>query len=211
MTTLLRLGLRNLLRHPWRSFATILGVGIGIAAVLTTLSVGANVRANVQSALQAAAGKAELVVTPGASGRAVFELQPVLDVLQGAPGVRASYPVLNTRSEPIRDLEGVKRSVIPGVDSGFQLGGRVTSAADDMPFRLESGSLPLAGSDGVAIASGFAKGRGMEVGDEVPFATSFGTVDLLLTGLLDDGYGLASTNGGRIGVMALPEIGRAHV
>ncbi|HRQ11322.1 MAG TPA: ABC transporter permease, partial [Trueperaceae bacterium] len=71
MSTLGRLALRNLLRHPWRSAATALGIGLGIAAVLTTLSVGANVEANLRSALQAAAGKADLLLTPGAGGRAV--------------------------------------------------------------------------------------------------------------------------------------------
>lgn len=206
MTTLFRLALRNLLRHPWRSFATVLGVGIGIAAVLTTLSVGANVKANVQSALQAAAGKAALVITPGAGGRAVFDVEPVLQAIDGVPGVHGYYPVLNTRSEPLRDLGDVQRSVIPGVDTGFQLGGRVTSASADQPVRMAEGTLPLPGSDGVAIASGFATDRGIKVGDVVPFATSFGTVDLTVTGLLDDGYGLASTNGGRIGVMALPDL-----
>ncbi len=206
MTTLIRLALRNLLRHPWRSFATVVGVGIGIAAVLTTLSVGANVRVNVQSALQAAAGKAELLVTPGAGGRAVFEVEPVLEALRETPGVRALYPVLNTRSEPVRDLDIIDRSVIPGVDTGFQLGGRVTSVPDDLPVRITSGELPTENSNGVAIASDFAADRGIAVGDVVSFATPRGAVDLRVSGLLDDGFGLASTNGGRIGVMALTDL-----
>src|SRR5690606_39447767 len=63
VSTLARLAWRNLLRHPWRSVATVLGIGLGIAAVLTTLSVGDNVEANLRSTLQAAAGKADLVVT----------------------------------------------------------------------------------------------------------------------------------------------------
>ncbi len=206
MTTLRRLALRNLLRHPWRSLATVLGVGIGIAAVLTTLSVGANVEANVRSALQAAAGKADLLVTPGAGGRAVFRYGDALKRIEAVDGVVAAYPVLNTRSEPVREVESFKRSVIPGVDTGFQLSGRVTTVPDDLPARLAVGSLPSPGSDGVAIAAGFGRSRGIKVGDTVRFATQFGEQPLTVTGLLDDRYGLASTNGGRVGIVAIQDL-----
>ena len=72
MPVLLRLARRNLFRYKSRTFATVLGVALGIAAVLATLSIGDNVEANVKSALEAAAGKADLLVTPGAEGRSVF-------------------------------------------------------------------------------------------------------------------------------------------
>ncbi|HKI56948.1 MAG TPA: FtsX-like permease family protein [Trueperaceae bacterium] len=201
-----RLALRNLLRHRWRSLATVLGVGIGVAAVLTTLSVGANVEGNVRSALQAAAGKADLLVTPGPSGRAVFEDGPALRAVRATPGVKAAYPVLNTRAEPVRNLENYQRSIIPGVDTGFQLSGRVTSVPSDVPARMAEGSLPASGSHGVAIAQGFANERGIHVGDTVKFATSFGDVPLKVTGLLDDRFGVASTNGGRVGIIDIEDL-----
>ncbi len=206
VTALRRLALLNLLRHPWRSLATVLGVGIGIAAVLTTLSVGANVEANVRGALQAAAGKADLLVTPGAGGRAVFEDGAALDLLRSVSGVKAAYPVLNTRAEPVRAIQDFQKSIIPGVDTGFQLSGRVTTVPSDLPARIAQGSLPQPGSDGVAIAQGFANERGIAVGDTVRFATSFGDVPLTVTGLLDDRYGLASTNGGRVGIIAIQDL-----
>lgn len=206
VSTVFRLAVRNLLRHPWRSLATVLGVGIGIAAVLTTLSVGANVEANVRGALQAAAGKADLLVTPGAQGRAVFEDGPALALVRATAGVAAAYPVLNTRAEPVRTIQDYKRSIIPGVDTGFQLSGRATDVPADVPARLAQGALPGAGSDGVAIAQGFATERGMKVGDTVRFATAFGDVPLTVTGLLDDRFGLASTNGGRVGIIAIQDL-----
>ncbi|HRP47466.1 MAG TPA: ABC transporter permease, partial [Trueperaceae bacterium] len=92
MSTLGRLAMRNLFRHPWRSLATTLGIGLGIAAVLTTLSVGANVEANLRSALQAAAGKADLLLTTGAGGRSVFESEPLLAEVRADAGVEAAYP-----------------------------------------------------------------------------------------------------------------------
>lgn len=198
--------MRNLFRHPWRSLATTLGIGLGIAAVLTTLSVGANVEANLRSALQAAAGKADLLLTTGAGGRSVFESEPLLAEVRADAGVEAAYPVLQTRAEPLRSVRTVEKSVIPGIDSGFQIQGRLTQFVDDLPAKLATGALPAAGSRGIAIADGFAKARGISVGETVDFTTSGGPVPLLVTGLLDDAVGVASTNGGRVGIMALADL-----
>lgn len=206
MSTTLRLALRNLLRHPWRSLATLFGIGLGIAAVLTTLSVGANVEANLRQALQAAAGKADLVITPGAGGRAIFETEPLLSNVRARPDVAAAYPVLQTRAEPERTDPEVERSIVPGVDSGFQVQGRVTEAVDDLPATVSAGRLPVEGSLGIAVADGFAASRGMEVGQTVEFLFSTGRVALEVTGLLDDGAGVASTNGGRVGLMHITDL-----
>jgi len=206
VSTTLRLALRNLLRHPWRSLATLFGIGLGIAAVLTTLSVGANVEANLREALQAAAGKADLVITPGAGGRAIFETEPLMSEVRAQPAVQAAYPVLQTRAEPERSDPEVEKSIVPGVDSGFQVQGRLTEEVDDLPAEVSSGRLPEAGSNGIAIADGFAAGRGLRVGDEVEFLFSTGRTRLVVTGLLDDAVGIASTNGGRVGLMHLQDL-----
>ncbi len=198
--------MRNLLRHPWRSAATVLGIGLGIAAVLTTLSVGANVQANLRSALQAAAGKADLLITPGAGGRAIFQTEPLLSEVLTTKGVSVAYPVLATRAEPERSKPELERAVIPGVDSGFQVQGRDTSAADDLPATLSGGVFPTEGSIGIAIADGFARGRGIAVGDVVEFLFSAGRVAVPVTGLLDDAVGIASTNGGRVGLMNFTDL-----
>ncbi|HEX7022950.1 MAG TPA: ABC transporter permease, partial [Trueperaceae bacterium] len=204
-----RLAYRTLLRHPWRTLATTLGVAIGIAAVLATLSVGENVQANVQSTLVAAAGKADLLVTPGAQGRAVFAIDDIRTIIEKTPGIARIHPVLNYRAEPVRHIQEFEDTVIPGVDTGFQLSGRETSMPADLPTSAKVGHLPARGSMGVAIAEGFAKGRGIEVGDEVPFATTFGDIPFKVTGLLDDSLGLASTNGGRVGLANLHDLQKA--
>ena len=220
---LFRLALRNLLRHPWRSFATTLGVALGIAAVLATLSVGDNVRANVASSLEAATGGADLVVTPGTQGRAVFAAEEPLGKVRDTPGVGRAVPVLEYRAEPVRDLGNTPRPVIPGVDAGFLLSGRDTSQdvagvdgevksgadAASLDVRVLTGTLPQAGSDGIALTETFARSRDLALGDEVPFATPFGGATFKLVGLLDGASGLASTNAGRIGVVALGDLQRA--
>ena len=209
MPPLLRLALRNLFRYKSRTAATVLGVALGIAAVLATLSIGDNVEANVSSALQAAAGKADLLVTPGTAGRTVFTIGDVLETVRDEPGVSRADPVLSVRAEPARDIGELGDSVIPGVDSGFQLSGRVTAVPGDLPSELAVGAWPEAGSRGVALAEGFARSRDLTVGDEVVFASPYGDLSFRVTGLLDDALGYATTNGGRVGIAALSDVQEA--
>jgi putative ABC transport system permease protein len=186
--------------------ATVLGIALGIAAVLATLSVGDNVRANVSSALEAAAGKADLLVTPGSQGRLFFSTADIYDKVAGIDGIDKVYPVLHERAEPVRDVKQLEDSIIPGVDSGFQLSGRLTEVPEDLPVELLEGALPALGSNGIALASGFAKGRNIQLGNQLEFA--YGRKNLLftVTGILDESYGYASTNGGRVGVVHLNDL-----
>src|SRR5690554_5830672 len=144
MPITLRLALRNLARHPWRSLVTILGVATGIAAVLATLSLGDNIRANLTQMLQAASGQAGLVVSPGVDGRAVFEYEDILDEVLADPGVTAAYPVLRHRAEPLR-AEEIESSGLVLVDSGFQMSGYPMDQAEWLPTVLVAGELPEAG------------------------------------------------------------------
>lgn len=203
MPILVRLAFRNLTRHAWRTAATVLGVALGIAAVLATLSVGANVRANLQADLQAAAGQASLVVTPGATGRAVMEAASLLERLDGTPGVAAFAQVLNQRLEPVREIEVFERSVVPGVDSGFQVSGREVGRPDVLPAELSSGRWPEPGESAVALSDAFAELRGIAVGDTVRFTSRFGELPFEVVGLMDAGLGYASTNGTRVAIVPL--------
>jgi len=205
---LLRLALRNLRRHPWRSVATVLGVALGIAAVLATLSVGDNVQANLRRTLTAATGPADLLVAPGTSGRAVFAQADVPD-LSTFEAVEAAAPVLTYRAEPVSDVIERTDTVVPGVGSGFQLSGRDTNRAELLPAELAAGAWPGVRSQGVALGEDFAAQRSLELGDTVAFATQFGEVPFVITGLLDDASGLASTNGGRVGIVNINDLQEA--
>ena len=201
MNFLWKLAFRNLLRHKWRSLATVLGISLGIAAVLATLSVGDNVRANIASTLEASTGKADLLVTPGSQGRAIFNVDDIYDLLANNSNVEKVYPVLNFRAEPIRTIEGFEKSVIPGVDSGFQISARLTQFADDLPSTLVAGEFPQKGSMAIAIAANFAKDRGIKLGDMLEFkANQASDFELKVVGLLDHTLGYASTNGSRVGI-----------
>ena len=206
MPVLARLALRNLLRHPWRSLATVVGVGLGVAAVLATLSVGDNVDANVRRTLQAVAGPADLIITPGATGRAVIATAELEETARADPGVAWAVPVLNVRAEPERRVAPVGSSLLPGVDSGFQLGGRLSEMPETLPFELSEGRLPRRGAAEVVIAEGFMASRDLEIGDTVTFASQAGPLQLELVGSMDDRVALATTNGGRVGVTHLEDL-----
>lgn len=203
---LLTLALRNLRRHPWRSLATVLGLSLGIAAVLATLSVGDNVRANLKSALTAVTGGAELLVAPGVEGRAVLAVAAVLPEVRNTSGVAAVTPVLSYRAEPVRDVQLRRDSVVPGGGSGFELFGRVLDDAAAIPAALAAGRWPRPGQGEIALSQDFARQRGLELGQPLAFATPFGEVSFVLVGLMDGGAGLGSTGAGRVGLTALEDL-----
>ena len=206
MNFLFRLAVRNVWRHPGRSLATGFGVALGIAAVLATLSVGDNVQANVEGSLEAAAGDAELLVTPGAQGRAVFTIDDIVGTVRETAGVAAVYPVLNFRAEPVLDVQMERDSIVPGLSTGFLLAGHLTDTRDDLPAEMRSGDLPTRGSNAIAIAEAFANTRDISIGDEVRFLTQFGEIPFTVSGLLDDSIGLGSTNGSRVGLLNLYDL-----
>ena len=209
MNFLFRLAVRNVWRHPGRSMATGFGVALGIAAVLATLSVGDNVQANVQGSLEAAAGDAELLVTPGAQGRAVFVIDDIIDTVRGTAGVSAVYPVLNFRAEPVLDVQVEQDSIVPGLSTGFLLAGYNTATRGDLPAEMLTGDLPTPGSNSIAIAEAFASTRNITIGNEVRFLTQFGEIPFTVSGLLDDSIGLGSTNGSRVGLLNLADMQNA--
>lgn len=206
MPITVRLALRNLLRHPWRSLVTILGVATGIASVLATLSLGENVRSNLSDLLQAASGQAGLVISPGVDGRAVFDYQDAWQLAEADPGVRLAYPVLRHRAEPVRDLTVEGDGRLQVVDSGFQLSGFPMEHGAELPLVLSSGRLPAASAMEIALAEGFAASRGLQLGDPVSFATQFGEAEFTVSGLLTDAEGYGSTNFGRVGAVELADL-----
>ena len=209
MPIVVRLAFLNLFRHKWRTFATVLGVSLGIAAVLSTLTIGDNVRANVRDALEAAAGSADLLVTPGAQGRAVYNEADTLSILNNHPSIATIMPVLNYRAEPELELHERRDTLVPGITSGFLLTGRDTSRPEALHTEVVEGALPLAGSFGIGLAEDYARTKNIALGDELSFATQFGLITFTVSAILDDGVGIASTNATRVGVVALADLQEA--
>jgi putative ABC transport system permease protein len=107
-----RLALRALLRNKMRSFLTMLGIIIGVAAVIAMVAIGEGAKAQVEKAF-AAMGTSLLIVMPGSSSsggaRGGFGSQPTLtwDDLKAiqaeVPSVRSAAPVLRASSQVVSE------------------------------------------------------------------------------------------------------------
>ncbi len=110
----LLLALRAIRRHILRSFLTVLGIVIGVAAVITMVTVGNGVTASVQSQISAL-GANTLMIVPDTQGRAAgsaairpFTVADVDAIKEQVGGVRAVAGLRQTSVSA--QFEGVKWS-----------------------------------------------------------------------------------------------------
>jgi putative ABC transport system permease protein len=107
-----RLALRALLRNKMRSFLTMLGIIIGVSAVIAMVAIGEGAKAQVEKSF-AAMGTSLLIVMPGSSSaggaRGGFGSQPTLtwDDLKAiqteVSSVRSAAPVLRSSSSLVSE------------------------------------------------------------------------------------------------------------
>jgi putative ABC transport system permease protein len=108
----LRIALRALLRNKMRSFLTMLGIIIGVAAVIAMVAIGEGAKAQVEKAF-AAMGTSLLIVMPGTStsggAHGGFGSQPTLtwDDLKAIqtelPSVKNAAPVLRSSAQVLSE------------------------------------------------------------------------------------------------------------
>ncbi|HTX59568.1 MAG TPA: ABC transporter permease, partial [Verrucomicrobiae bacterium] len=105
----LRLALAALTRNKSRSLLTMLGIVIGVAAVIVTVAIGVGARVQVQSSI-ASLGSNLIVVQPGSitssGARSGFGGASTLTPADGLaiaklPGVAAVSPVVTIRTQAI--------------------------------------------------------------------------------------------------------------
>jgi putative ABC transport system permease protein len=116
----LRIALRALLRNRMRSFLTMLGIIIGVAAVIAMVAIGEGAKAQVEASF-AAMGTNLLIVMPGAttSGGASggFGTGPTLTwddlkaIQSELSSVRAAAPVLRKSTQLVSDEQNWSTSV----------------------------------------------------------------------------------------------------
>jgi putative ABC transport system permease protein len=114
-TTLL-LSLREIRRHILRSFLTTLGIIIGVAAVITMVTLGNGVSASVQASISSL-GSNTLTVFPsggrrgGGSAPPSFENGDVLAIRQQVSGIRAVAPQASASALAVRNAQNWTASV----------------------------------------------------------------------------------------------------
>jgi putative ABC transport system permease protein len=107
-----RLALRALLRNKMRSFLTMLGIIIGVSAVIAMVAIGEGAKAQVEKQF-AAMGTSLLIIMPGSStsggARGGFGSQPTLtwddlkSIQSEVASVRSAAPVLRSSAQLISE------------------------------------------------------------------------------------------------------------
>jgi putative ABC transport system permease protein len=127
--TLIKVAAQSILRNKLRTFLTMLGIVIGVAAVIVMVAVGYGAQASIQSQI-ASLGTNMIMVMPGASmqggvnrGAGTFNRLTIADaekIERENTLLSAVSPVVNTYAQVIAST-GNWRSRIEGVDTSYQL------------------------------------------------------------------------------------------
>ena len=127
--TLVKVALQSIQKNKMRASLTMLGIIIGVAAVIVMVAVGGGARSRIREQINNL-GTNMIVITPGAAqqggvsqGAQAFpnlSLKDVDKIRSEAQYVTAVTPVIMTRTQVIGSA-GNWRTLINGVDSDFQI------------------------------------------------------------------------------------------
>jgi len=126
--TLVRLALNAIRKNKMRATLTMLGIIIGVAAVIVMVAIGSGARARIRSQINNL-GTNMIVITPGSSntggvsqGAQAFptlSLDDVAKIRSDAQYVNAVSPVVVSRAQVVAP-QGNWRTMINGVDTDYQ-------------------------------------------------------------------------------------------
>ncbi|HEY1606766.1 MAG TPA: ABC transporter permease [Allosphingosinicella sp.] len=138
------LALREIRRHLLRSILTVLGIVIGVAAVITMVTVGKGVTASVQSQI-ASLGANTLFLIPNAAGRQAgsgpprsFTREDVAAIREQIGGIVAASGQANSSQTATADGINWQTTVTGTTDDGMSIqamsltGGRLFSADEEL-------------------------------------------------------------------------------
>ena len=191
---------RNLYARRGRTLLTLLGIALGVAAVLATDITNRNVANTLDGLFKRTLGSAELQVRPPANETSVKE--SALDIVRHMPEVQLAVPIIRTdtvlsgrldEGQPVYDANGqveMGKSVqVEGIDLALEPEMRV--------YTLAAGRFPAAGNYEALVPQAFAEQNKLKLGGELMLFGPDGNETLDITGLLAN-EGAAMTNGGNI-------------
>ncbi len=139
----------GVLAHRLRSILTILGVVIGVAAVITLMSVGKGAEQSIVSQVQGLGsnllfirgGGIQMGGVSGAGGTSPLTQEDATAIADGVTGVVAVAPYYSTNSQAIAGSENMRASVV-GITADYQTVFDLQTSEGDYfsEFQLESGS-----------------------------------------------------------------------
>jgi putative ABC transport system permease protein len=119
----LLLALREIRRHLLRSILTVLGIVIGVAAVITMVTVGNGVTASVQSQI-ASLGANTLIIIPNAGGRQAGSAPP-------RPFTEQDVAIIREQIGGIKAVSGQANSAATATADGINWQTSVTGTTND--------------------------------------------------------------------------------
>jgi putative ABC transport system permease protein len=189
---LLALAVRNLTTRRLRTGLTVLGVVLGVAAVVAVTVNGATTTRSLETLFANVSGRADLTVEPADRSRGLRERD--LDRVRRTPGVATA--VGNTYlSVPIRAKKPTSLTLV-GVDPALDQAVRV--------YRLVGGRFlaPRERGDAVVLATVAARRLGVGVGDTLTLDLGQDGRDLTVVGLVAD-QGAGHIDSGAVGFVDL--------
>ena len=204
---------RELWRRPGRTLVTLLGIVIGVMAVVSVSVSSSSARGAYERMFAAVGGKAALeVVAPGQGG---FD-PAIATTIEGVAGVAAAVPAIQTQAALVTDT-GRTDVLILGVDPTKDDAVHDYTLAEGGLLAPTSGSGATGGSTagggavatdgGLLLGKEFAVSQGLTVGSMARLLTPTGPTEVTVRGLLASG-GVAIFNGGAVGVMQLADAQR---
>ena len=198
--TLFGLALRNLHSRPGRTCLTLLGITLGVAAVLATSITNRNATNTLASMFESTVGNAELEIIPKAEKTSLTEM--TLNSVKNFPGVQLAVPSIQTttifsgiadKGQSAINASGIidlnKRVMVEGIDPRL----------DPMMhiYRLISGALPRMGEYRTLVTETFAEQNELTLGSSFIIHGPQGMDKLKVSGILAN-EGVAMINGGNV-------------
>jgi putative ABC transport system permease protein len=180
---------RTLVRERLRTAVTLLGVALGVAAVLAIRLANDAVLASFATSLDHVAGRSQLMITGGEPGLD----EQVFPAVAHAPGVARALPVIQAIT-PVEGSPGESLLVL-GVDVLADAGAREYAATGvEEPLRL------LNDPDAILLTQRYAAAHDLEVGGSLRLLTPTGPRAFTVRGLLAD-TGAARIMDGRTAIL----------
>ena len=150
--TLLKLASQSILKNKMRTLLTMLGIVIGVGAVIVMVAIGNGAQASIQDQIKSL-GTNVIMIMPGATqqggasqGAGTFNRLTVQDaekVKRDATTLAAVSPVIQTRTQVIGG-NGNWRTQINGVSTDYLFGPGI-----DEPIAKRTGRISYYGADGL--------------------------------------------------------------
>lgn len=150
LSKILKLSVNMLIHSRLRSWLTIIGIFIGVAAVVAIMSIGQGLQQSVNSQLQ---GLGQDIITISSGSQRAF----------GAPGGGEGGALLNIKPLSDKDIQALK--LVPGIKA---INGVVSGRAT-VRYQSKNASLSVQGDDPTVfkefVTTGIESGRYLSVGD----------------------------------------------